>query len=220
MNVSKIRAIIFDMDGVVVDSMQLHLDSWKRILPDMHVGVREIDKRDFGHASRVILRDLLMRRDHGREPTHDEVEFWFRRKSVISCQMARQIAQPIHGFPEFIRRAHAKGYPTALGSAASREFVDAVLEKLNARELFDAIVTVDDAAKPKPDPEIFLKAAVKLGVPTEQCLIIEDSHPGIQAAIAAGGMCCALLTMLQAEEVNGAHIIAKDYDELTRALGL
>jgi len=216
-----IRAVIFDMDGVVVDSLQLHMDAWKRVLADMGTGLTVADiTSDFGHASRVILRKLLARRDHGREPARDEIEYWFQRKCALSCQMARHNARPIRGFPEFIRRVRARKLPTALGSAASRPFVEAVLAKLQIRDQFDAILTVDDVTAPKPDPEIFLKAAAAIHRPPKDCLIVEDSHPGIQAAVASGGVCCALLTMLQAEEVRGAHVIARNYEELAQWLGL
>ena len=216
-----IRAIIFDMDGVVVDSMQLHMDAWKRVFADMGTGLTLADiKSDFGHSSRVILHKLLARRDHGREPGRDEIEYWFQRKCAISCQMARHTAQPIRGFPEFIRRVRARKLPVALGSAASRPFVEAVLDKLQIRDQFDAIITVDDVSAPKPDPEIFLKAAAAIHMQPKDCLIVEDSHPGIEAAVASGGVCCALLTTLQAEEIKGAPVIARNYEDLAKWLGL
>jgi beta-phosphoglucomutase-like phosphatase (HAD superfamily) len=95
-----------------------------------------------------------------------------------------------------------------------------VLEKIGARDLFDAIVSVDDVARPKPDPEIFLQAAHRLDVPIGDCLVIEDSHPGIAAGVASGATCCALLTMLQPEEVRGAQFVARNFGEIACWLGL
>ena len=216
-----IRAILFDMDGVVVDSMQFHLDTWKILLAEMGTKRRSLDvQRHFGLATKVLLREILAERDHGREPSREEVERWLRRKIALTCQIASRVAEPIPGFLEFARRVRARKLPTALASAASRAFIDAVLERIGAREYFDVIVSVDDVAKPKPDPEIFLEAARRLHMPIRDCLVIEDSHPGIEAGVASGATCCALLTMLRPEEVHGAQFKARNFDEIARWLRL
>lgn len=217
----KIRAVLFDMDGVVVDSMHFHLDTWKVLLAEMGARRTALDaQRHFGLATRILLREILAERDHGREPSREEIERWFRRKVALTCQVASRVAEPIPGFIEFARLVRAWKLPTALASAASRGFIDTVLEKIGARDLFDAIVSVDDVARPKPDPEIFLQAARRLDIPIRDCLVIEDSHPGIAAGVASGATCCALLTMLQPEEVRGAQFIARNFDEIARWLGL
>jgi HAD superfamily hydrolase (TIGR01509 family) len=216
-----IRAILFDMDGVVVDSMHFHLDTWKILLAEMGTKRRSLHmQRHFGLATRILLRDILAEEHPGREPSRDEIEHWFRRKVALTIQVAKQVAEPIPGFLDFARRVRARKLPTALASAASRSFVDTVLEKIGARDLFDVIVTVDDVAQPKPDPEIFLEAARRLRVPIGDCLVIEDSHPGIAAGVASGATCCALLTMLQAEEVRGAQFKARTFDDIARWLRL
>ena len=221
MTAPHIRAILFDMDGVVVDSMQFHLDTWKILLTEMGGKRRSLDvQRHFGLATKVLLREILAENDHGREPAREEIERWFRRKVVLTCEVASRVAEPIPGFLDFARRVRARRLPTALASAASRGFIDAVLEKIGARDLFDAIVSVDDVAQPKPDPEIFLQAAQRLNVPIRDCLVIEDSHPGIAAGVASGATCCALLTMLQPEEVRGAQFKARNFDEIARWLRL
>jgi HAD superfamily hydrolase (TIGR01509 family) len=207
------------MDGVVVDSMHFHLDTWKVLLAEMGTKRRSLDvQRHFGLATKILLRELLAERDHGREPAREEIERWFRRKVALTIQVARQVAEPIPGFLDFARLVRARKLPTALASAASRSFVETVLEKIGARDLFDVIVTVDDVAQPKPDPEIFLQAARRLDIPIRDCLVIEDSHPGIAAGVASGATCCALLTMLQPEEVRSAQFIARDFDEIARWL--
>jgi HAD superfamily hydrolase (TIGR01509 family) len=219
MTPANVRAVLFDMDGVVVDSLHLHLEAWRRMLPEMGLEPDALDyKEHFGRPSRFIVRELLRHRDPGREPAREEIERWTRRKVVLSCEMARRESTPIAGFHDFIRRVRRRRLPVALASAAARDFIDAVLAKLEARDLFDIIVSVDDVGQPKPDPEIFLQAAAKLRVPIAQCLIVEDSETGIQAAVASGGICCALLTMLPAGRVRGAQVIAKDYGELARWL--
>jgi HAD superfamily hydrolase (TIGR01509 family) len=217
----KIRAVLFDMDGVVVDSMHFHLDTWKILLAEMGARRAALDaQRHFGLATRILLREILAERDHGREPSREEIERWFRRKVMLTCQVASRVAEPIPGFIEFARLVRACKLPTALASAASRGFIDTVLEKIGARDLFDAIVSVDDVAQPKPDPEIFLQAARRLDIPIRDCLVIEDSHPGIAAGVASGATCCALLTMLQPEEVRGAQFKARTFEEIARWLGL
>jgi HAD superfamily hydrolase (TIGR01509 family) len=214
-----IRAVLFDMDGVVVDSLQLHLDSWTQVLKEMGAKRESLDvRRHFGHATRVLLRELLVERDDGRRPTRDEIEFWYRRKLAVTLELVPRAAQPVPGFVEFVQRVRARGLPTALASAATAPFVDAVLDKIGARGHFDALLTLDDVTQPKPHPEIFIKAAGLLNIPIKDCLVIEDSHPGIEAGVASGAVCGALLTMLAAEEVRGAHVVAQDYDELWRWL--
>ncbi|MFA5191419.1 MAG: HAD family phosphatase [Verrucomicrobiia bacterium] len=221
MTAPKIRAILFDMDGVVVDSMQFHLDTWKILLVEMGTTRRSLDvQRHFGLATTVLLREILAERDHGREPSREEVERWYHRKVVLTCQVASRVAEPIPGFIDFARRVRARRLPAALASAASRPFIDTVLEKIGARDFFDTIVSVDDVAQPKPNPEIFLQAAQRLNIPIRDCLVIEDSHPGIEAGVASGATCCALLTMLRPEEVRGAHFKARSFDEIARWLQL
>lgn len=216
-----IRAVLFDMDGVVVDSMHFHLDTWKILLAEMGTKRTSLDvQRHFGLATKILLREILAERDHGREPSREEIERWFRRKVVLTCQVASRVAEPIPGFLDFARLVRARKLPTALASAASRPFIDAVLEKIGAREFFDAVVSVDDVAQPKPNPEIFLQAAQRLNIPIRDCLVIEDSHPGIAAGVASGATCCALLTMLQPEEVRGAHFKARNFEEIARWLQL
>lgn len=219
MTSQNIRAVIFDMDGVVVDSLQLHLDSWKQVLKEMRGKRESLDvRRHFGHATRVLLRELLAERDDGRKPARDEIEFWYRRKLAVTLELVPRAARPVPGFVEFVQRVRARGLPTVLASAATAPFVEAVLDKIGVREQFDAILTLDDVTQPKPHPEIFIKAARLLNIPIKDCLVIEDSHPGIEAALASGAVCCALLTMLTAEEVPRAHVVARDYHELWRWL--
>lgn len=221
MSFSHIRAILFDMDGVVVDSMQFHLDTWKVLLAEMGGKRRSLDvRRHFGLATKVLLREILAENSEGREPSRDEIERWFRRKVALTCEIASRVAEPIPGFFDFARLVRAHKLPTALASAASRPFVETVLEKIGARDFFDVIVTVDDVARPKPDPEIFLKAARRLRVPIGDCLVIEDSHPGIAAGVASGATCCALLTLLQPEEVQGAQLKARNFGEIAHWLKL
>ena len=204
-------AFLFDLDGVVVDSNALHVDSWKAVArrhgfacpdPD-HIG-------KCGLRTRAVIRDLL------RWPVTDaEADRIGFEKEELYREWIRAGGIPaIPGVLEFLAAARRLGIPCAVGSSAPRENVDLCLQTLGLGTAFRATVSGADVARGKPAPDIFLKAAAALGVAPAECLVFDEAPAGVAAAHAAGMRAWTLLTSHSREELADADAIAPDFREL------
>ena len=210
-----IPAFIFDLDGVVVDSNRLHVDSWKEVArrhgfycpdPD-HVG-------KCGLRTGAVIRDLL------RWPVSEEEagRIGFEKEEIYREWIRQGGIQPIPGVLEFLDQARQLGIRCAVGSSAPRENVDLCLHALGlAAAVFAATVSGADVQRGKPAPDIFLKAAEMIPTAPRQCLVFEDAPAGIAAAHAADMRVLALLTSHARTEVAAADFIALDFTGLEPA---
>ena len=180
---NRIHAMIFDCDGVVVDSNRLHVETWKET-----AAAHGYPMADPEHIGKCGLRTIAVIRDLLRWPVDEEeaVRLGEEKESRYrECIRAGGIA-PIAGVRETLEKAAALGLPCALGSSAPRENARLCLESRGLVPFFKAGVTGEDVERGKPHPDIFLAAARKLGVPPEECLVIEDAPAGVEAAHRAG----------------------------------
>jgi beta-phosphoglucomutase len=185
-------AIIWDMDGVLVDSGDFHYRAWRETLKAvMNTDISyDAFQRTFG------LRNLEMLRDHlGYAMTIDEVN----RLSGIKEARYRELIHLngmnlLPGVKQWLDHSTASGWRQAVASSAPRENVEAVVDAVNIRGYFNAMVSAEDVSRGKPDPEVFLSAAAKLGIPPSRCIVIEDAPVGIQGARSAGMKCIGVLT--------------------------
>lgn len=177
-------AAIFDWDGVIVDSSRAHERAWEllaaetgRALPEGHF------RAGFGRKNDVIIPEIL-----GWSVAADEVARLGRRKEELYREVlgASDLA-PLPGVREFLARLAAAGVPCAVGSSTERRNIDTLLATLGLGDVFRALVTAEDVTRGKPDPEVFLRGAERLGVPPARCVVFEDALAGLAAA-RAGGM--------------------------------
>lgn len=195
-----LRAVIFDWDGVVVDSSRHHERSWEIIagrhglpLPPDHF------KRGFGKKNNIIIPDL----GWAHEP--DAVNALAREKEEIYRSLVReQGIEPLPGIRELLASLNAEGIPCAIGSSTERANLDALLDLMDVRRFYSAIVSGEEVEHGKPDPSIFLLAAQRLGVAPSECVVIEDAHVGIEAAHRAGMRVAAVATTHPVEELGTA----------------
>jgi HAD superfamily hydrolase (TIGR01509 family) len=176
-------AYIFDCDGTLAESMYMHFQAWSYSL---QVWAPEIP----------FTWDLF--RSMAGMGLHHTIELVSKRFNVpldaktlldeqyAYCKEHMHLMEPNHEIVDFARHLAEKKIPIAVASGGFREMVHNTLEVIGVKDLFPVVVTQDDVFKGKPDPEIFLLAAHKLGIAPEKCLVLEDSLLGIQAAIAAG----------------------------------
>lgn len=205
---NRIHAIIFDCDGVVVDSNRLHVETWRET-----AAAHGYPMADPEHIGKCGLRTIAVIRDLLRWPVDEEeaVRLGEEKESRYrECIRAGGI-EPIAGVRETLEKAAALGLPCALGSSAPRENARLCLESLGLVPFFKAVVTGEDVERGKPHPDIFLAAARKLGVPPEECLVIEDAPAGVEAAHRAGMRAIALLTSHTPEELAAADALARDF---------
>ena len=173
-------ALIFDCDGTLADTMPGHFAAWVAAL---RVGGGDITEEQFYRLAGVTSAAIidLLNQEHGYALNIEETVQAKEKLYVEGLHDAREITAVTD-----IARAHAGRVPMAVASGGLRSVVNATLDSLSLRPLFDAIVTADDVIQGKPAPDIFLKAAELLGVAPEDCIVYEDGDPGIVAARAAG----------------------------------
>ena len=177
------RAVLWDMDGTLIDSEEYHWLSWRDAMSNEGRPItRDQFLASFGQRNDSILRSWL-----GPEATRERIDRIGDAKEALYRQRVRERGiQFLPGVSEWVHGLHEKGWRQAIASAAPRANVDTILEALHTADCFQAIVSAEDVRHGKPDPEVFLTAAAKLGVPTPRCIVVEDAAHGIEAARAAG----------------------------------
>jgi alpha,alpha-trehalose phosphorylase len=205
-----IRALLFDLDGVVVYTDRYHYLAWKRLADEQGYAFDETVNNALRGVPRLeSLRLILVH--NGVELPLPAMEELCAIKNRYYVELLRGITEEaaVPGALDFIRRARALGLETALCSSSKNAGM--VLDALGIRELFDTVVTGSDIRRAKPEPEIFELAARKLGVHPFNCLVFEDARSGVQAALAAGMKCLFLGQGAEAPEAPDAFT---RYDEL------
>ncbi len=206
-------AVIFDMDGVLIDSYHAHYRSWLEMAKPEGLHFTEAEfATTFGHTSRKIIARFWGegRYDDAQIAELDE------RKEIAFRKIIEADFPAMPGAVELLRSLRAAGYRLAVGSSGPPENVAMVLEKLGATGLFDAVVTGADVSRGKPDPEVFLLAAQRLGVVPGNCAVIEDAPAGVAAANAAGMTSVGLLsTGRTRKDLAAAQAIVESLEDLT-----
>jgi len=173
-----------DLDGVLVDSAPFHLEAWRELVASLGRELSEADfRRTFGLRNDAILRDLL-----GDLPLAD-VDRLAARKEALFRRAALGNIVPLPGALALLRLLRERGFKLALVSSTPHANIDLVLGSLGVEGAFDVVVGEEDVTQGKPDPEGFLLAARRIGVPPEECVVIEDAPVGVEAA-KRGGMRC------------------------------
>jgi beta-phosphoglucomutase family hydrolase len=206
-----LRAVIFDWDGVVVDSSAHHERSWEILaarrglpLPADHF------KRGFGKKNNVIIPDLGWATDPAA------VDALAHEKEEIYRSLVREKGiEPLPGVRELLAGLRAANVPCAIGSSTERANLDCLLDMMDLRSCFDVIVSGEEVVHGKPDPSIFLLAAERLGVAPAECVVIEDALVGIEAALRANMPVLAVATTEPLQALRGATAAAPDLRAVT-----
>jgi beta-phosphoglucomutase len=208
------RGVVFDMDGVLVDSGAAHRESWQLLGRELSrpISSEEFDKT-FGRSSRDIIRILW-----GDTVPEDTIFAWDTRKEALYRESIRGKVPLMPGAREILDYLVAQKYLLAIGSSGPRENIEMIVEALGAEKLFSAVVTGFDVTRGKPDPQVFLLAAEKLGLSPENCTVIEDAPAGIEAGLRAGMKVIALASSHPKHELSKAQVIVDHLSELTRHL--
>jgi HAD superfamily hydrolase (TIGR01509 family) len=209
-----LRGAIFDMDGVLVNNMKIHMEAFAEIAKRYGVSVdieHVLSMAGKGNAQLFgeIFPDEIVKRV-GVDALGEE-------KEAIYREMYGPLLAPTKGLVAFLEGLRAHGVRLAVGTSAPGVNMDFVLDGLDIRRLFDAEVTVDMVSRAKPDPEIYLRALSELGVEASESLVFEDALAGIQAGVAAGMKVVALSTTIPAERLAstpGVVMVAPDFTSL------
>jgi len=174
-------ALIFDLDGVIVDSMPVHELAWRRYLESLGFDGGDIPSRMNGRRNDEIVRDFL-----GEALDHDTVLAHGAAKERVFRDMLRERLREslVAGIEEWLDRV--EGGPIALATNAERANIDFTLDGAGLRRYFNVIVDGSQVSRPKPAPDVYLRAAELLEIPPRNCIVFEDSPVGVAAALAAG----------------------------------
>ncbi len=207
-----IQAVIWDMDGVIIDSGEAHRLAWQRMAQEE--GLPLTDEQfwaTFGQRNDEIIRTIW-----GPLPLEKWQEM-SERKERYYRDAARITATALPGAIELLSELHAAGYPQALASSAPVANIELFSEVLGLGRFLTALVSGDNVPRGKPAPDVFLKAAVQLGFAPAICLVIEDAVAGVQAAHAAGMRCIAVAGERDLAGLRAAELMVKSLTEVNLA---
>ncbi len=205
-----ISAFIFDMDGVLSDTQQLHSRIESEVLAEYGIIIspEEISPRFAGTRTEEIFAKIL-EEHHSSYSVADLLEEKWRRVTA----MAESDVVPIKGAIALLERLTKEGYPLSVASSSRTAYVELILRSLGIENHFQYVVTGEMVKRGKPDPDIFLLAAEKMHFPPEECIVIEDSRLGMLAARDAGMRCIGLVEDIH-REYPTPHLV-QTLDEVT-----
>jgi beta-phosphoglucomutase len=204
----EIKACIFDLDGVIVDTAKYHYMAWQEIARDLNFKFTPEHNECLKGVSRMRSLDILLQiggltLDEGTKVRLAEKKNNIYREYILTLTPGEILA----GAREFLTRLREHHIKTALGSASKN--ATNILDKLKITGLFDAIIDGNKISKAKPDPEIFLKGAEELGISAKNCVVFEDAEAGVEAALAAGMRC---IGVGRPEKLGKAHLVIPGFE--------
>lgn len=210
---SRAKGVVFDLDGVLVDSEGLHVEAWRRLFAQHGLEASEPDyARGVGMSDADWLEWLLA----SRGATGDIASLREAKRRVFQALLAANV-RPFPGVVALVRALHGE-FRLGVASNSWRENIETVLDALGIRGCFDALVGAEDVARHKPHPEVYQRVAASLGLPPAACTVIEDSPLGIQAAKAAGMRCIGITNTLPAERLAHADLVVGTLEERDRVI--
>ncbi|GAB2695043.1 beta-phosphoglucomutase family hydrolase [Mucilaginibacter koreensis] len=202
------HAAIFDMDGTLVDNNPYHYQSWQ-VLFERHglppLSLQTFNESMSGVPGMVILRNFFGDRDE------QELEALYHEKDAIYYDAYRPYMAPINGLERLLSELKDAGWKLAMASSAAQRNIDFILNTVAIKPYFDAIINGTRVHQPKPNPQIFLKAADELQVAPGNCVVFEDSISGVKAANSAGMKVVAITTTHKAHELHPVNLMINDY---------
>lgn len=210
-----IKAVIFDMDGVLIDSEPLHLKFAMELFKTIGVEMSFQEYSKFiGTTSYHMWNKII--NDYKLKYTIEELTEMERNGFYEFLSSPDMYIEPIKYIPELLKDLKENDYKIAVASSSPMRLIEFILDKLNIRKYFDSLVTGDFVERSKPEPDIFLYAAKKLEVSPEECVVIEDSHNGVLAAKKAGMKCIGYRNVNSGnQDIKEADIIIDSFGEIS-----
>jgi len=205
-----LKACIFDLDGVIVDTAKYHYLAWKKLAVILNVQFNEKDNERLKGVSRIASLDIILELGGIKLDEKKKAEYAAMKNEWYLDYIRRMTPDEIlPGSLELISELKNAGIKVALGSASKN--TPLILDRLGIEKLFDAVADGNVVTKAKPDPEVFIKAAKMVGVAPEDCVVFEDAVAGVKAAINAGMLCVGIGS---GKILTDAHYVISGLDKL------
>lgn len=209
-----IKAVIFDMDGVIIDSEPIHLEFAMELFKKLGFNMSVEEYSKFVGTTSKYMWDTIKKK-YNLENTIEELIEMERNGFFDFLSSPDKVIEPIAYIPELLKALHENNYKIALASSSPIRLIEFIMESLKIRKYFDELVTGDFVKRSKPEPDVFLYAADKLGVLPEECVVIEDSHNGVLAAKNAGMKCIGYKNLNSGnQDISKADKIINSFNEL------
>jgi len=179
--VAKIKALLFDLDGVIVSTEKNHFEAWQQTANKLGISFTEHDNEALKGVNRVdSLRKILSLGDIAISEQEFEVLLTYKNEVYLASISSLSFSDVLPGVMDLLKCAKAKGIKVGLGSSSKNALM--ILERLGIKSWFDVLIDGNGVTKPKPDPEVFLNGAKSLGLLPSECLVFEDALSGVKAA--------------------------------------
>ena len=206
-----IKAVIFDLDGVIVESEHIHIEAEKQTMlkHGVHITSEELHKYT-GTTAKHMFTELI-----GKYKLNTTFEKTFSEKEEILFKLLKEDTRPTKGIIKLLQKLKQRNIKLAIASSSHRRLINFVLERLNIEASFDSIIGAEDITHSKPNPEIFLKTAEKLVVSPAECCVVEDAALGVEAAKRAGMKCIGYRNPNSGDQdLSKADIAIDDFSKL------
>lgn len=206
-----IKAVIFDLDGTMIDNNAYHLAAWRQYLTDLGINITEEEYRKNinGRTNKDAIEYIYQ-----RTMSNDESMVYTLEKEAVYRKIYQPFIQPVEGLTGLLKLLELKNLPLGIATSGIRVNIDFMFEHIPVRKFFSAVINSEHITHGKPHPEIFLKTAEALHVSPGSCLVFEDAAVGVKAAKAAGMNVVALTTTQTEAELAEADLIIKDFSDL------
>lgn len=196
------KGLIWDLDGVIADTAPYHFAAWRELFYELGRNYTKRDfQRNFGRRNDDILSQML------GNLSREELNSLSRRKEELFREKIKGRVKPLPGVLQLLEDAGSHGFKMALVSSTPPENLKLILSSLSIERYFGCLISGQDVRRGKPDPEGFLLASRRLGVPPDRCIVIEDAVAGVEAAKRAGMKCIAVTTTHPREKLASADLV-------------
>ncbi len=204
-------AVIFDLDGTLIDNNAYHIEAWKVFYKKTgrEFSMDEYKNKINGRINREIFNKIF-----GLELSPEEIERYTNEKEQLYRELYAPYIKPIPGLITFLQQIKQAGIPMAIATSGLPVNIAFMFEHVTIKDYFDNVIDSTVITNGKPDPEIFLKAAASVNAPAPSCIALEDSIAGVQSATAAGMKVIALTTTHTKEDLHQADLTINDYTEI------
>ena len=206
---NRLYGVIWDMDGVIIDSVPFHYQAWQTVFQKRGKNLeKSITEKPFGHID--TIKSVM-----GKDISEVELKEIATEKEEVFRQLITEQIRPLPGVIRLLVALRKNGFKLALASSSPRENIDLILEGLRASSYFDIIISAEDVKHAKPDPEVFMLAAERLGVKNERCIVVEDMPAGVSAAKQVGMRCIGVATNRPKAMLNDADVVVESLAKIT-----